>query len=79
MFKYAKELEELRFLLILTEDFAVDLGRFVCWGETTLPAIDQLLMYSIDEVHFFRRDKYSYFTECTLWLELYMYLNLALL
>jgi hypothetical protein len=41
-FKYAKELprpEELRVLLIQTEEFAVDLGRFVCWGEKTLPAI----------------------------------------
>jgi len=42
MFKYAKELarpEELRVLLILTEEFAVNLGRFVCWGETTVPAM----------------------------------------
>jgi hypothetical protein len=42
MFKYAKELarpEKLRVLLILTEEFEVDLGRFVCWGETTLPAV----------------------------------------
>jgi hypothetical protein len=42
MFKYAKERarsEELRVLLILTEEFAVDLGRFVCWDETTLPAM----------------------------------------
>jgi hypothetical protein len=42
MFKYAKDLarpEELKVLLLLTEEFAVDRGRFVCWGETTLPAI----------------------------------------
>jgi hypothetical protein len=42
VFKYAKELarpEQLKVLLILTEEFAVDLGRFVYWEETTLPAI----------------------------------------
>jgi hypothetical protein len=42
MFKYAKELarpEELMVLLILTEECAVDLGRFVCWEEPTLPAM----------------------------------------
>ena len=35
MLKYAKEFarpEELMVLLILTEEFAVDLGRFVCLG-----------------------------------------------